>query len=478
MLQPFYTVFPPDEQRRVQSQSIRYDIAMEDSKTVLDEHLKDYLSPEVLLIWGEPDRARNALASVSHALSTPGHYGRAPTVIGPDQAVADRLNDEMRTIWPGLQHAEFLTYACGSVATRLELLPEDEDGDADLIQHVVPAHQCWAIAGRHPTRPVVFRQLRVVVAAVDGAEAKEMYAWTEWDIRDLGAPVHRIVQALPDGQLGADLTQDVRPEIIDYPNRRPDGRPYMPWTIDRSHDTGDLWNWKRGGGAARGSLMGMMLATATNVAALRSTGKVTLMIACKPTNTRTVHDASGASIQTFDAQPGAFLALEPTNPGTTQPSVVEVGEVDTLPALSAYTDKYMANLAQDMGVTPSDAQRTGANPASGIALTITNETKRLEQRRRGELARQADEHRLRTAAYLLGLAADGIGVLYDEIELSAQEVSADLAVDEKEIAMGIASRIDVLVRRRPGMSREQAIRELQRIAEDEKAVANQTGVSA
>lgn len=475
MLQPFYTVFPPDEQRRVQSQSVRYDIAMEDSKEVLDEHLKDYLSPEVLLTWGEPDRARNALASVSHALSTPGHYGRAPTVIAPDQAVADRLNDEMRTVWPGLQHAEFLTYACGSVATMLELLPEDEDGDGELIQHVVPAHQCWAIAGQHPARPAVFRQLRVVTASVNGAEAKELYAWSEWDVRDLKAPVYRLVEALADGGLGADLTDQIRPDITGYPFVRSDGRPYMPWTIDRSHDTGDLWNWKRGGGAARGTLMGMLLATATNVAALRSTGKVTMMIACKPVNTRTVYDANGAAVQTFDAQPGAFLSLEPTSPGT-QPSVVEVGEVDTLPALSAYTDKYVANLAQDMGVTPSDAMRTGANPASGAALTITNETKRLEQRRRGELARQADEHRLRTAAYLLGLDAEGIGVLYDEIELSSQEVAADLAVDQQEISMGIASRIDVLVRRRPGMSREQAIRELQRIAADEQAI-NQQGVS-
>jgi len=476
MLQPFYTVFPPDEQRRVQSQSVRYDIAMEDSKEVLDEHLKDYLSPEVLLTWGEPDRARNALASVSHALSTPGHYGRAPMVVAPDQSVADRLNDEMGAVWSGLQHAEFLAYACGSVATRLELMVEDEDGDADLILHVVPAHQCWAVAGRHPARPAVFRQLRVVTASVLGAEPKELYAWSEWDVRDLAAPVYRIVEARPDGQLGEDLTEQVIPGLGAYPYLRADGRPYMPWAIDRSHDTGDLWNWKRGGGAARGSLMAMMLSTATNVAALRATGKVTLMIACKPVNTRTVHDANGASVQTFDAQPGAFLALEPTSPGT-QPSVVEVGEVDTLPALSAYTDKYIANLAQDMGVTPSDAMRTGANPASGAALTITNETKRLEQRRRGPLARRADEHRLRTAAHLLGLSAEGIGVLYDEIELSSQEVAADLAVDEKEIALGITSRVDVLMRRRPGLSRDQAIRELQRIAADEQVIANQ-GVSA
>lgn len=474
-LPPFYSVFPPDEQRRVRAQSIRYDIAMEDAAVVLDEHLRDYLSPEVLLTWGEPDRARNALASVANALSTPGHYGSAPTVIAPDQAVAKRLNDEMKDVWPGLQHAEFLAYACGSVATRLELMSDDEDGDTELIHHVVPAHQCWALPGRHPARPVVFRQLRVVIASVDGAEPREMYAWTEWDVRDLAAPVYRVVQALADGALGAELTSQVEPWVSGYPYLRPDGRPYMPWAIDRSHDTGDLWNWQRRGGAARGTLTGMMLATATNVAALRATGKVTLMLACKPVNTRTIRDAAGAVVQTFDAQPGAFLSLEPTSPGT-QPSVVEVGEVDTLPALAAYTDQYLAHLAQDMGVTPSDAQRTGANPASGVALAITNQTKREEQRRRGPLARQADEHRLRVAAYLLGLDPEGIGVLYDEIELSAQEVAADLAVDEKEIALGIASRIDVLMRRRPGMSRDQAIRELQRIAADENAI--NSGVSA
>jgi len=127
-LPPPHTVFPESEQRRVQSQGIRYAVAMEEARDLLQEHMQDYLSPEIMAVWGEPDRARNALASVCHALATPGHYGRAPQVIAADPAVAASLNDEMRGIWARQQHVEFLAYACGSVATLLTVLPADDDG--------------------------------------------------------------------------------------------------------------------------------------------------------------------------------------------------------------------------------------------------------------------------------------------------------------------------------------------------------------
>lgn len=470
-LPPPHTVFPESEQRRVQSQGIRYAVAMEEARDLLQEHMQDYLSPEIMAVWGEPDRARNALASVCHALATPGHYGRAPQVIAANPAVAASLNDEMRGIWARQQHVEFLAYACGSVATLLTVLPADDDGDRELIQTIAPAHQCWAVAGQDPARPLLFRVLRVVRFIDDAGNEGDGYAWYEWDIRDPAAPVYRVVEAKRGGGLGMDLTAQVEPDLLGqpYPNMRPDGRPYMPWTIHRSHDTGDLWNGQRGGSAARGTLNAMMLWSATTTAALRATGKMTILIDCSgPPTSRRRDPMTGAEYSTIDAQPGSIITV--SSPDGKQGSVVEVGEVDTLPALAAYAKEYSAQLAQDLGVTPSDAARVGANPMSGAALAITNETKRMEQRRRGELARQADVHTLRVACWLLDLDPSGLGVLYDEIELSPVEQKADLESDQAEIAMGIASRVDVLMRRRPGLSREQAVAELRRIAAEERAI--------
>lgn len=470
-LPPFHTMFPPHEQRRVQAQAIRYAIAMEDVATVLDEHMQDYLSDEVRATWGEPDRARNTLAAVSHALSTPGHYGRAPTVVHPDAATAAALNTEMRPVWARQQHVEYLAYACGSVATLLTRLEGEADGE-QLVQTVAPAHLCYAEAGEDPTRPVVFRWLRVQeIEDLDGV--RPAYVWYVWDIRDPAAPSYRACVALADGALGADLTVGAGlPEA--YPFVGQGGRPYMPWTIHRSHDVGDLWNWQRGGSAARATLNTMMLWTAATAVALRSTGKITLLIDCGPPASRTQIDhATGVAIATLDAQPGAIVQLASAE--GKQGSAIEVGGVDTLASLTDYAKTYAAQTAQDMGVAPSDAARVGANPMSGAALAITNEQKRLEQQRRGELARQADIHTLRVACALLGLPPEGVGILYDEIELSTLEQKADLEADQVEIDMGIASRVDVLMRRRPGLTREQAIAELRRVQADEAAVNQPTG---
>lgn len=467
MLGSIVSVFPAHEQRRVESQSLRYDIAMEDARQALAEHMSDYLSTEVSSSWGEPDRARNALASISHALSTPGHYGRAPRVVARDQAVANRLNDVMAPVWSRQQHVEYLLYACGSVATMVDLATgEEDDRDGEMALTIKPAHLCWAIAGDDATKPVVFRHLLATTVTTSAAGKTQAYVWVEWDIRNPVAPVWRVVLAEQGGGLGEDVTAQVAPRYDGvYRWTRAGGAPYIPWTIHRSFDVGDLWNAQRGGSAARGTLTCMMLWSAANTAALRSTGKVVLLMDAVPLATRTITKPDGTVINSFDAQPGAIVQLRRTDPQT-QPMAVEVGEVDTLPALSTYAQMYGGQLAQDMGVTPSDATRVGANPMSGAALAITNETKRLEQRRRGELARQADMHTLRCVCWLLSLSTDGLGILYDEIELSAQEQRADLEVDQKELDMGIASPIDILMRRRPGLSRDQAIAELLRIRAD------------
>jgi hypothetical protein len=78
-----------------------------------------------------------------------------------------------------------------------------------------------------------------------------VYAWDEWDVRNQAAPSFRVVLANEGGILGEDLTASVAPELVGvYPWVDSAGRPFLPWSIDRSRDVGDLWNWKVGRGAA------------------------------------------------------------------------------------------------------------------------------------------------------------------------------------------------------------------------------------
>jgi hypothetical protein len=100
---------------------------------------------------------------------------------------------------------------------------------------------------------------------------------------------------------------------------------------------------------------------------------------------------------------------------------------------------------------------------SGVAIHLTNETKREEQRRRGPLCRKADLRTVRHAAYLAGLDPAGVGIVYHEVGKSPDEERAEREDQEWSLKNGFASSSDVMMARNPGMSREEALLELARI---------------
>ena len=150
--------------------------------------------------------------------------------------------------------------------------------------------------------------------------------------------------------------------------------------------------------------------------------------------------------------------------------VVEIGEVDTLEALAAYTDRYAQRVVVSMGITPSDAVRVGANPMSGAAIHLTNRGKLDEQRRRNPLCQVCDLATIRQVAALLGLDAAGVGIVYQEIEGSPDEERSEREGQEWEVTQGYRSKIDIMIERNPGMTREQAVFELRRIRADEAEI--------
>jgi hypothetical protein len=100
---------------------------------------------------------------------------------------------------------------------------------------------------------------------------------------------------------------------------------------------------------------------------------------------------------------------------------------------------------------------------SGSAIHLTNETKRLEQRRRGPLCRRADLRTIRQACYLVGIDPAGTGIIYHEIGKGPDEERAEREDQEWALKNGLMSQSDVMMARNPGMSREDAVTELARI---------------
>jgi hypothetical protein len=154
-----------------------------------------------------------------------------------------------------------------------------------------------------------------------------------------------------------------------------------------------------------------------------------------------------------------------------QPTITEIGAVDTLPAVSGYLDRIVTQNMNAAGVTLPEASRAGANPMSGVAIALTHDQKRSEQRRASPLRQRADVAMMHMLAAQLGLPDGDVGVLYYEIPLTADETRTQLEVDAAELANGVVSRVDVMMRRNPGITREQAIAEIVRIARDEAEIA-------
>ena len=450
-------VFPAWERDRVRSTTRRYMLAVEDCDELVERHMAFHLDEIRLARFGPPDTAMNPLVQIGLSVSTPGHYGQIPAITGD---ASGRLDTSTRSLWTKAQWREFLAYCLGACAQHVALV------DGDPVFHVVPPCDLWAEA--HPsdgTRPVVMRWLR---ARQVGGEA--LFAWEEWDVRDPAAPVFRVVVAGQGGELGADITEVVAPELVGvYPWVDASGRPFLPWSIDRSRDVGDLWNWKVGRGAAIGTLNTMMLSTAANRAALNSTGKIALILDGTIDIGSSTATSSGMTGRALAVNPGDLVTVHRTADGY-QPSVSEIGEVDTLPALAQYAQSYSQHVVMSMGITPTDAMRVSANPMSGSAIHLTNAAKRDEQKRRNPLCQACDLATIAQVGALLGIDVSTVGIVYHEIQASPDELRNEREGDEWSVENGYASQVDVMMRRNPGMTRPQAIAELKRIAADEAAL--------
>ena len=451
-------LFPPHERERVRLTSQRYAVAMEDVDDLLELHAADFLGPDRAKRWGRIDSSLNALAMVSHSLSNPGHYSRAPTLTG----VGPELSDAMAPLWTKSQHAEYLTYALGAVALHVETDPVDR-----VAFVVVPPHTLWADPDpARSDRPMVMR--RLLIRTVSG---KPRYTWDIWDLSDRDNPTYGIHLAERDGKIGENVTAAVMGSDAPtgYAWRDPAGDPYIPWAIHRTWDVGDLWNWQRGRGVARGAVQSMIYWTAAGRAAIASTGKVALVVGAKPRGSNIV-ERDGSGILTIDVDAGdiAFLDLDE---GVQSATITEIGDVDTLGVLGEFAVMYQGQIQVSTGVMPTDATRASANPMSGSAISLSNQTKRDEQLRANPLRRAADLPLVHMTAWLLDLDPSGVGIVYHEIGRSPDEERQSREATDWEKAAGLLSSVDVMMRYRPGLTREQAIAEVRRVREEEASLS-------
>jgi hypothetical protein len=459
-----------DDEARSELLRNRMLILDDDWDDLASDWLRDNLDEEVRSAWGLPDTSVNPLAEVCQQLSTPGLYGHQPVVGHPDASAAGLIGGDgylkRSGLWRKMKRVQYLTIGLGNYFIRLNA-PSTSD---ELVVRMVGPANVWIDAdGDKPDEPTKLGELRLRYF-----ETEECWRYA-WDVLDLGEertgmpyrpPSYRV---LAPGTIGGEL-EDVSNLFLegalvgdDYPYRDSSGAPLLPYGFYRDSDSGCFWNHGHKRGATRGTLQSSLFATYCSKAALSASGKAVLAANLEPMGEvvqAPQGDRATNRMRVIRLMAGS-IAYHATRQGAT-PWAMEIGPGAELEMLTAFTRGYRRDLAQQWGLTASDAERQHANPTSGAALYISNQEKREFSGIVQEDFRDADLRTIRVAAALLNRAGrgsfpeDGYSVQYHRIPDSPAEERDKREHDDWEVENDYASPLEVYVRRHPGTTEADA----------------------
>tara|TARA_R110002020_G_scaffold187199_1_gene385405 strand:+ start:45 stop:893 length:849 start_codon:yes stop_codon:yes gene_type:complete len=164
--------------------------------------------------------------------------------------------------------------------------------------------------------------------------------------------------------------------------------------------------------------------------------------------------------------PGTITFCETT--GGVQPGVQIIGPGINLDSLSKFTRGYTHDLMSQRGVGGGlSVEKTGANPASGAALYISDRSRREYQEKTEPLYRRRDVELMEKSAAVCNLASGtdypedrAYSIVYATPPRSPQEEKEARDSADWNVANGYRSKVDTYIDRNPGVSREEALDQL------------------
>lgn len=479
----------PDEesQSRARRQEVRAMLLMESFGDDKDQVLRDWLlalmGEERAATMGPPDTSANTLLTIAQQLSTPGLYGLGAPFVrnrldAPGMVVVQALQDG--GVWERMQFVELMARGIGDWALRIEV---DSDGAEPMIR-VVNAEPWHLWVHCDPARYDRIVELRWRRLRVDPASGS--YAWC-WDVYDLtpgaeryavisadGADVSNLYLSLPDGT-------DAPPGGLvgtAYPYRWRDGRTFLPFVFYAALDTGGVWHEMGRRGATRGALNSITYHTYVGQVARSATGSSVIAVGLQPPVGNVGGVGQAAATPGITLNPGEILFLQPRE-GINTASITQVGPGANLDTLSRYALIYESQQAYREGLSADDVSRDTANPESAAALSIKNSGKRAAAARITPHFRRRDLDLIAKSAAMLRLSAgmdvpeSGWSIEYRQIPISPEEQQQQFDYGVAQRDQGLLSTVDLYMQQHPGISRDGALQDLQRIRREE-ALLNAT----
>lgn len=431
-------------------------------KTDLRNALAREYDPTRRRMLGPPDTTKNLFRSLITQLAV--LYDRAPVI---EHSAGAQVVEELGRVtsqaglWQLAIHLQQLTLGMREGLYRFDVPPSSDP--PQLLVRVVPTDLVWADAPAddpdNPHTVIEYRQRT-------GPQGSLIWTRDVLSIEDPEAPVFRVESQdgkldLSDAYLPGDLSGD------NYPYRKADRTPILPFSLYHASRTGHLWDPFRGIELVDGTL---------TVAGLWTQWRHLVRDASWPQRwtLNAVPDGLEANRATGDlavtTDPSTVLSLRPKVPGQSS-SVGQFQPGGDPASLGDAIRAYGSDLLQDFDLSPSDISRTHTDARSGYAIEVTREGQRRAQRRLEPQFKRGDQASLAIVATLWNRATgsnlpeDGWSVRYLGLPLSMEERRLVMDDHRQRAELGIASKVQLLAAVE-GITEDQARRRLVEIEID------------
>ena len=348
--------------------------------------------------------------------------------------------------------------------------------DPRLQFRVVPVDYVYCEAVQDdPDEPALY-----VEARLRSVKGEKVWTWDYLDIRDPDNPQYRVLCPEDESNEIRDA-RDMSEEFLggdfsgsNYPYRYEDGTPFLPLALYHAERTGRLWDWGEKRSLVEGTL---------TVATMWTFFLHTLKDASWPQRYvvgailrgQTTRGSGFGAHSSVPADPASILQF--TSDGTGTPQLGQWQPGGNPERLEIALSSFERNLAVHYGVSSADLEGRWSGDQSGYAISLRRSAIRETQRRFEPQNRRADLQLLSRAAAACNRAGfgsypeEGYRIRYAGLTRTPSELAAARDEAIADIRAGIATPVDLMMAKRPGMTREQAEQALSSIADERRRLA-------
>jgi hypothetical protein len=433
---------------------------------LLEDRLQAQLGSTRRQAWGIPDLSANPFRVIAYELAS--LYLDAPDVHHHAAETAAQRNGGTSSaealiggegliaksgLWSQMPRVQAMTIALREMWLRIDVV------DGRLTYR--PVSPDMIVAEADPQRPTI--PLAVAEIRLRNIDGEAVWAWDVLDVRDPAFPRYEVRKANEAGGFGEDVTVKVLgvndgkknpadPEWsgANYPYRRTSNdAPILPGVLYHASQYGDrtfdpYFGVELYEGSLSLSVYYSFLAHCLRDASFPQRYAIGVRVAgTEMTDGLT----RGARVEVV-TDPTTILMLDAAT--ESQPTVGQFQAGADVATLESTISAIAHRLATDAGLSQTDIQRTSGSAKSGYAISLSNEGKRMAQRRYVVQFRGTDEELVAKSAILFNRATGsafpegGYSVLYREVPLSPEELDARRKHAMEMLEAGLMDRVEAL----------------------------------